>query len=184
MPPKPKPEDAGYQKLKKDLVQGGTPGQLYVFHGEETYLRDYYLGRLREQILSGGMGEFNLHEIKGKDMSPHALEEAVDCLPMMAERTLVLITDYDLFKAGDKTADAILQIVYSYLGQLIANVCNVLNPEIVIIGGGVSKAGQCIIDGVRPYFMKDAFIGVKKVDFALAELGNDAGAYGAFKLVL
>ena len=91
---------------------------------------------------------------------------------------------FEQFKAGDKTADAILQIVFSYLGQLIANVCNVLNPEIVIIGGGVSKAGQCIIDGVRPYFMKDAFIGVKKVDFALAELGNDAGAYGAFKLVL
>ena len=91
---------------------------------------------------------------------------------------------FDLFKAGDKTADAILQIVYSYLGQLIANVCNVLNPEIVIIGGGVSKAGQCIIDGVIPYFMKDAFVGVKQVAFALAELGNDAGAYGAFKLVL
>ena len=106
-----------------------------------------------------------------------------DC-PLASMESFTAKDVFDLFKAGDKTADAILQIVYSYLGQLIANVCNVLNPEIVIIGGGVSKAGQCIIDGVRPYFMKDAFIGVKKVDFALAELGNDAGAYGAFKLVL
>ena len=91
---------------------------------------------------------------------------------------------FDFAKAGDTTAKAILEIVYSYLGQLIANVCNVLNPEAVILGGGVSKAGQCLIDGVVPYFMKDAFPGVKKVKFALAKLGNDAGAYGAFKLLL
>jgi len=91
---------------------------------------------------------------------------------------------FDAFKAGDATADAILQIVYSYLGQLIANVCNVLDPEVVVLGGGVSRAGQCIIDGVYPYFMKDAFVGVKDVRFALAKLGNDAGAYGAFKLAL
>jgi len=110
MPPKSKPDDAGYQKLKKDLAQGGTPGRLYVFHGEETYLRDYYLGRLREVILSGGMGDFNLHEIKGKDMSPHALEEAVDCLPMMAERTLVFVTDYDLYKAGEKDREEYVRI--------------------------------------------------------------------------
>lgn len=91
---------------------------------------------------------------------------------------------FDLAKAGDDTAKAILEIVYSYLGQLIANVCNVLNPEIVILGGGVSKAGQCLIDGMKPYFMKDAFPGVKQVQFALAKLGNDAGVYGAFKLLL
>ena len=54
MPPKGKPDTAGYQKLKKDL-SGKQPGQLYIFHGEETYLRDHYLGRLRELLLSGGM---------------------------------------------------------------------------------------------------------------------------------
>ena len=91
---------------------------------------------------------------------------------------------FDLAKSDDETAKAILQIVYSYLGQLIANVCNVINPQAVILGGGVSKAGQCLIDGVIPYFMKDAFPGVKDVQFALAQLGNDAGAYGAFKLLL
>ena len=91
---------------------------------------------------------------------------------------------FDLAKGGDETAKAILATVYSYLGQLIANVCNVINPQTVILGGGVSKAGQCLIDGVIPYFMKDAFPGVKDVQFALAQLGNDAGAYGAFKLLL
>ena len=109
MPPKTKPDTSGYQKLKKDLSEG-KPGQLYVLYGEETYLRDYYLGKLRELLLSGGMGEFNLHEIKARDMSPHALEEAVDCLPMMAERTLIQITDFDLFKAGEKDREAYIRI--------------------------------------------------------------------------
>lgn len=101
MPPKPRTDTEGYQKLKKDL-SAGTPGQLYLFHGEETYLRAFYLGRLKELLLSGGMGEFNLHEIAAKDMSPHRLEEGMDCLPMMAQRTLILVTDFDLFKAGEK----------------------------------------------------------------------------------
>lgn len=105
MPPKTKADMAGYQQLKKDL-SAGTPGQLYIVHGEETYLRDYYLGRLKELLLTGGMGEFNLHQIGAKDMSPHRLEEAIDCLPMMAERTLITITDFDLFKAGEKDREA------------------------------------------------------------------------------
>ena len=96
MPPKAKADTAGYQKLKKDL-SAGTPGQLYLLHGEETYLRDYYLGRLREKVLAGGLEEFNFHPIAAKDMSPHALEEAIDCLPMMAERTFIQVTDFDLF---------------------------------------------------------------------------------------
>ena len=104
--------------------------------------------------------------------------------PLAAMDSFVAKDVFDLAKAGDKACKAILEIVYSYLGQLIANVCNVINPQVVILGGGVSKAGQCLIDGVVPYFMKDAFPGVKQVEFALAQLGNDAGAYGAFKLLL
>lgn len=110
MPPKKKPDNSGLEKLKKDLSEGG-PGQLYVFHGEETYLRDYYLGRLREAVLTGGLGEFNRHDLSAKDMSPHALEEAVDCLPMMAERTLIQVADFDLFRAGEKDRDAYVRIL-------------------------------------------------------------------------
>ncbi|WP_251317136.1 DNA polymerase III subunit delta [Flintibacter muris] len=101
MPPKNKPDTSGYETLKRDLA-AGKPGQLYIFHGEETYLRDYYLGKLREMVLTGGLGEFNRHDLGAREMSPHVLEEAVDCLPMMAERTLVIVTDFDLFKAGEK----------------------------------------------------------------------------------
>ena len=52
MPPKQKADTAGYQQLKKDLA-GGEPGRLYLFHGEETYLRDHYLGRLKELLHRG-----------------------------------------------------------------------------------------------------------------------------------
>ena len=110
MPLKNKPDTSGLDKLKKDLSTG-KPGQLYIFHGEETYLRDHYLGRLREAVLTGGLGEFNRHDLSARDMSPHALEEAVDCLPMMAERTLVEVTDFDLFKAGEKDREGYIRIL-------------------------------------------------------------------------
>ena len=110
MPPKSKPDTSGFEKLKKDL-SAGRPDRLYIFHGEETYLRDHYLGRLREAVLTGGLGEFNRHDLSAKDMSPHALEEAVDCLPMMAERTLVEVTDFDLFKAGEKDREGYIRIL-------------------------------------------------------------------------
>ena len=126
MPPKAKPDTAGYQKLKKDLSEG-NPGQLYLLYGEETYLRDYYLDKLRDRLLSGGMGEFNLHEIKAKDMSPHALEEAVDCLPMMGERTLIMVTDYDLFKANEKDREQYIRIV----SQLPAYCCVVFLYDLI-----------------------------------------------------
>ncbi len=109
MPPKKKPDTAGFQQLKKDLAQG-QPGRLYLMHGEETYLRDHYLNKLHEQILTGGMGVFNLHELSAGSMSPRALEAAVDCLPVMGERTLVLVTDCDLFKAGDQDRTEYIRI--------------------------------------------------------------------------
>ena len=56
MPPKAKPDTAAYQKLKKDIKEG-TIGTLYVFHGEEAYLRDFYLGQLKKKLLPAGMEE-------------------------------------------------------------------------------------------------------------------------------
>ena len=126
MPPKNKPDTSGFDKLKKDL-SAGTPGQLYLFHGEETYLRDYYLGRLRDAVLPGGLGEFNRHDLAGKDMSPHALEEAVDCLPILTDRTFVLVTDYDLFKAGEKDREEHLRI----LGNLPDYCCVVFLYDLI-----------------------------------------------------
>ena len=91
---------------------------------------------------------------------------------------------FDAAKAEDKLAQQALEQVYAYMGEFLANVCNVLDPEVVVIGGGVSKAGQPLLEGIARYFGKYVFHAVSGVKFALAQLGNDAGAYGAFKLIL
>jgi len=91
---------------------------------------------------------------------------------------------FDAGKEGDALALAILEQVYAYLGEFLANVCNVVDPEVVVLGGGVSKAGQPLLDGAQRYYEKYVFHACRQVRFALASLGNDAGAYGAFKLVL
>ena len=91
---------------------------------------------------------------------------------------------FDAAKAGDEAANRILDQVYAYLGEFLGNVCSVINPEMVVLGGGVSKAGQVLIDGIVPHFHKYVFHAASDVKFALASLGNDAGAYGAFKLAL
>ena len=90
---------------------------------------------------------------------------------------------FDTGKAGDPVALEILEDVYDYMGQFLASVCCVADPELVVLGGGVSKAGQPLLDGTKRYFDKYIFHASRSVRFALASLGNDAGAYGAFKLV-
>ena len=91
---------------------------------------------------------------------------------------------FDAAKAGDEAALAVLDQVYSYMGLFLANVCSTVNPEVVVIGGGVSKAGDMLVKGVEPYFHKHVFHAAGGAKFTMASLGNDAGAYGAFKLAL
>ena len=91
---------------------------------------------------------------------------------------------FDAGKAGDALALKVLDQYYAYLGEFLANVCCVVDPDAVVLGGGVSKAGQMLLDGTRPYFDQYVFHAASGAKFALASLGNDAGAYGAFKLAL
>ena len=101
-------------------------------------------------------------------------------------RSIENLTCKDVFDAGnekDSLAGEILEQVYAYMGEFLANICNVVDPEYVVLGGGVSKAGQPLLEGVQRHFGKYVFHAVSGVKFALATLGNDAGAYGAFKLV-
>ena len=90
---------------------------------------------------------------------------------------------FDAAKAGDQLALEVLEQVYAYMGEFIANICCVVNPQIVVFGGGVSRAGEPLLEGVKRYFAKWGYHACQETKFALATLGNDAGAYGAFKLV-
>ena len=91
---------------------------------------------------------------------------------------------FDAAKANDAVAMEILEQVYNDLAEFLADVCCVLDPEAVVIGGGVSKAGTMLLEGIRKHLHKYIFHAIAPVEFKLATLGNDAGAYGAFKLIL
>lgn len=91
---------------------------------------------------------------------------------------------FDAVKDGDKVACEIAEEFGMYLGKGLAMIAGVVNPEVFVLGGGVSKAGEILCDYVSKYFQKYAFRGCKNAGFKLATLGNDAGIYGAAKLVL
>ncbi len=93
----------------------------------------------------------------------------------------------DVFSAGnqaDLLALEVLETYYDYMGEFLSSLCAIIDPEVVVLGGGVSKAGNVLLEGVRRGYEKFCFSGVKDVKFTIAELGNAAGSYGAFKLVL
>lgn len=93
-------------------------------------------------------------------------------------------TVFDAVKAGDALAIEVAQKFGNYLGKGLGVIAGVINPEIFVIGGGVSKAGEVLFDYIRPPFEKTVFHGCKNAVFALATLGNDAGIYGAARLLL
>ena len=93
-------------------------------------------------------------------------------------------TVFDAVKAGDKVAIEIAEKFGYYLGKGLAAVANVVNPQIFVIGGGVSKAGEVLIPYIEPSFRKYAFPPCRGAKFALAQLGNDAGIVGAAGMVL
>lgn len=96
------------------------------------------------------------------------------------------VTSKDIFIAaedGDKFANSVVERVSRYLGLAAANISNILNPDSVVIGGGVSAAGEFLRSRVEKYFVRFAFPQVKKsTKIKIAELGNDAGIIGAASL--
>ena len=90
----------------------------------------------------------------------------------------------DAAKEKDAVAIKVLEKFGEYLGRGLASIACVVNPEIFVIGGGVSKAGEMLFDYIRPNYEKYVFHGSKNTKFALATLGNDAGIVGAARLVL
>ena len=92
---------------------------------------------------------------------------------------------FDLAKAGDELALIVYRNFSRYLGIACANIGSILNPSTIVIGGGVSAAGEFLLDGVRKVYEENSFPQVRmSTKLALATLGNDAGVIGAASLVL
>ena len=91
---------------------------------------------------------------------------------------------FDAVKEKDSLAMEVAAEFGKYMGEGLAMIACVVNPEVIVIGGGVSKAGEVLIDYVKPHYERTVFHGSRNAKFALATLGNDAGIYGAAKMVL
>lgn len=91
---------------------------------------------------------------------------------------------WDAVKAGDEVAIEVAKKFAYYVGKMLASIACVTNPQVFVIGGGVSKAGEVLFAYIRPEFEKHVFKNCKNVAFKIATLGNDAGIYGAAKLII
>ena len=106
-------DDAGYKKFRADLAAGNL-GNVYLFYGEETYLREFYLAEVKKQLVPPGFEAFNFHRLEGKGLTVQALTEAAEAMPMMAERTLVQVTDYDPYKLPEEQRNALIALLSDF----------------------------------------------------------------------
>ena len=93
-----KQADDPLRSLKKAL-RDNTPARLYLFYGEEVFLLRHYLDRLKKLVVDPAAEDFNFHKLTGETFSCQALQDALEALPMMAERTFVWVDEVDLFKS-------------------------------------------------------------------------------------
>ena len=107
-----------------------------------------------------------------------------DAKSVLREQEVSAKTVFDAVKAGDAVAKEIAEEFGKYLGHAMANLAAVVDPSAIVIGGGVSKAGEVLIEYVEKNFKERAFFANKDTEFVLATLGNDAGICGAAKLIL
>lgn len=91
---------------------------------------------------------------------------------------------FDEAKAGDAIALGLVDEVCEILGATLSNIACVVNPEVIVIGGGVSKAGDILIENIQKHYIETAFLSCRDTKFALAGLGNDAGMYGCVQMLL
>ena len=90
---------------------------------------------------------------------------------------------FDAARDGDETAKELVDELCTMLGTALANIAAVVDPEIFVIGGGVSRAGEILINGIRERYEEKAFHACRTTEIALATLGNDAGMYGCVRLL-
>ena len=91
---------------------------------------------------------------------------------------------FDAAKSADAAALALVDTLGEMLGTALAHITAVVDPDVIVIGGGVSKAGQILLDAIVKHYRPAAFHACRDTEFKLAVLGNEAGMYGAVRMVL
>ena len=103
----------GYEELHS-AVKSNTVGNVYIFFGEETYLMQQAIRELQEHLVPTGFEEFNYHRLAGKGLTVQEITEAAEAMPMMAEHTLVTVTDMDIFKLDEAQRGALVALLEDF----------------------------------------------------------------------
>lgn len=155
---------------------GGEIGHLCVNYEEKEHCGCGKTGCLEQYASATGIARLARKRLAKNDDASSLREYAVEEISAK--------TVFDALKEGDKVAEEIVEEFGFYLGQGMANIAAVTDPAVIVIGGGVSKAGEILISYVEKHFQENAFFANKETKFVLAQLGNDAGICGAAKLIL
>ena len=154
---------------------GGEIGHIHVRDEEKEHCNCGGMGCLEQVASATGIAREARRTMASCD-TPSLLREYGD--RVTAKNVL------DAAKAGDALADQVVEVVCRYLGLALAQASMMMDPEIFVIGGGVSKAGQYLIDRIYGHYDYFTPISKNKAKIGLATLGNDAGIYGAARLIL
>lgn len=152
---------------------GGEFGHLTMFPDEKEKCACGRAGCL--ETYSSATGLVRLAKRRLQKTQEDTVLRSADCL------TAKLV--FDAYKDGDKVAGDIVHEFADILGDGLSRIACVVDPEIFLIGGGVSKAGQPLIDVLRESLQEKAYGVCKEIDFELAKLGNDAGIYGCLYMI-
>ena len=106
-----KESDISALQALKAAIKAAQPANLYIFHGEERFLLNHYLERLKACVLDELTESFNYHRFNNENFDLQSFADAVENLPMMAERTMVQVDDVDFFKFPEDQRDAMAQIL-------------------------------------------------------------------------
>ena len=153
---------------------GGEIGHIHVMDDETEACNCGNCGCLEQYTSATGIVRLAKRRL-AEDDKPSVLRESGN----ISAKTV-----FDAVKDGDELAIEVAERFGKILGKTLAGIAAVVNPEIFVIGGGVSKAGPVLLDYIQKNYTLYAFSGSRGALFALATLENDAGIYGAAKLVL
>ncbi|MBR4017809.1 MAG: DNA polymerase III subunit delta [Oscillospiraceae bacterium] len=98
------------QTLKEQLKQN-APARLYFFYGEETFLLHHYLKQLKKALIDPVTESFNFHKLTPESFDIRTFADCVENLPMMAEHTLVIVDEIDIFKMHESDRNAMAEIL-------------------------------------------------------------------------
>ena len=153
---------------------GGEIGHVIVNPDETIPCNCGQVGCLDQTASATGIVRAAQRLLKESDM-PSALRE----LETVTARDVV-----DAARHGDALAEKAFDHCMYFLGKSMAMFTNILDPEVYIIGGGVSKASDYLLDTVRAHYETLSTLSERKARIVLAKLGNDAGIHGAAKLAM